>query len=935
VANENKYFDLNSMSDVLNKIAQREIEESDAPYMEEEPDDFVDFQELDFEEDQPMDVESEEILGFSNFEIEVIEKDAIERGLDGQYIEFLAAVMDSINEEVNMGLKAKKAAKKEILDYVEGLLVTQTTENQKTGSPASLSAKAYVVKKTAQQIADDMALITDKNIQEINQYAMGKGLLETGLGQLGPIINRINTEIQAGQTTKRDAMLELVDIIDGLLEKQSETLKSQPVMTQPGEVDTMVETPEEEDLPPQIQEEEQNEDQGETPARAEERGRLVILPEFATEGEEDASQYPISYQIGGKYMAVQNIYRVTPQADKMLFNFGIDELVKNPLFKKHLRYTSLDIKTRYHFDIHTDELYGAFYRNLMNALAIKQRYDPRTDTIDPKVTTDFRLKFFADAPALVPIELYPDWIEMERSFADTLRQRQQARPEQAMLYDVTKAELLAKSGMAKSLIAGLNKLINNKDPRMLVPIYQEAQYLTRYEIGVREKARSSGKLKERQAPATTDDSGSVKEVTDFGQEKPADLVNRNQPKQFTLKENQVSFDTSSTMMKDFMDGVWNDLDARITKPKDYLMIEKIKLKLELFKQQSKDLFQYNSGKYQTSKDRIYNENGEVVWNKPPRKIKIKLDDGTIGEFDINTQFSGIVGINSFYKNYMNLLRMQMAIQSLIRDMNINIDNPQSLDLIRQRVSEMNPAFKTEALQSFLSDPKFIKMTAGQAKMIIKPKLEPSADPDAPLPPAKNIVENEFDKRCKNLNKQPHKLNDSMLTIWSYLASDTLISVAQGINKLNKQLVNPSVTSEQKRKAVEDFERARQNYLVFIGYHASLLSEFSSRKNTPVAKQALGNNKKIKELFHIDLTARDVLQMIAGYKPIPKEIMDKVSSQEYATANTIYNDMLIKISKLEDIRKNLMKQASMDPTEVDATIQQIMREDLSKIRSIME
>jgi len=31
----------------------------------------------------------------------------------------------------------------------------------------------------------------------------------------------------------------------------------------------------------------------------------------------------------------------------------------------------------------------------------------------------------------------------------------------------------------------------------------------------------------------------------------------------------------------------------------------------------------------------------------------------------------------------------------------------------------------------------------------------------------------------------------------------------------------------------------------------------------------------------------------------------------------------------------MKQASMDPTEVDATIQQIMREDLSKIRSIME
>ena len=922
MANENKYFDLNSMSDVLNKIAQREVEEFDAPYVDAEISDFQDFHEYDLRADEPVQIQSEEALGFSVFEIEAIEKVAMERGLDGQYVKFLAAVMDSINEEVNAGLKSKKEAKQEIEDYIDGLLITQATEAKKVAPAMSIGAKSNVNKKTAQQVADNMALITDQNIQEISQYAIGKGLLQEGINQIGPVIRRLNTEIQAGSKTKRDSMLELVDVIDGLLEKQG----SQPVMTQPGEVDTMVETPEEiEDLPPQIQEEEQSTEHGETPATAEERGQAIVLPETVEEmGEEDFSQFPVSYEIGGKSMAVQNIYRITPQSDKFLSNFGVDALIQNPLFKKHLRYTSLDIKTRYHFDIHPDELYGAFYRNLMNALSIKERYDPRTDTVDPEKTTDFRLKIFADAPALVPVELYPSWIEMENLFADTLRERQQIRPGQQLIYDVTKSALLAQSEMAKPLIIALNKLINSKDPRILVPIYKEAQYLTRYEIGERERAKSGDKLRERQAPATENDSGDIQEVTDFGQETPAQMSNRDKPKQFSLKENQVSFGTSATMMKDFMDSVWENLSASVTDPKDYLMIEKIKLKIEMFKQQSKDLFQYESGKYQASKDRIYNENGEVVWNKPQSKIKIRLDDGTVGEFDINTQFSGMVGKKSFYDNYMNLLRLKMAIQSVIKEMNLNIDNPQSISFIKQRVSEMNPMFKTDTFQSFLSDPNFIKMTAGQSKVMAKSK----SVSQAPL----NIVENEFFKRSGSPDKQPQKLDNTMLVIWSYLAADSLISVAQGINKLNEQLTSPSVTETQKRKAVADFERARQNYLIFIGYHSSLLGEFGRGGKDVAAK--LGENKKLKSLFGVSLEARDILQMIAGYKNIPAEIMDKLASHKYETANILYNDMLVKISKLRNIRKDIIRRASGNPAAVNKTIQQIIRNDLNKIKSIM-
>jgi len=929
VANKNNYFDMNSMSDVLKKIAQREIEESDAPYMDTEVDDFEDFHEYDLETETPVQLGSEDVLGFSHFEIEAMEKDAIEQGLGGQYVNFLAAVMDSINEEVNMGLKAKKDAKKEIKDYIEGLLITQETEAKKMSPAMGAMAGQTSAKKTAQQVTDNLSLITDKDIQEISQYAIGKGLLQNGVDQLNPIISRINAEIQSGQKTKRDAMLLLVDIIDGLLEKQGEALKNEPVMTQPGKVDTMVETPEDEDFeetPPQIQEEEENKEQGETPASAEERGRSIILPETVEElTEEDFSQFPISYEIGGKSMAIQNIYRITPQSDKMLSTFGVNNLVKNPLFKKHLRYTALDIKARYHIDVHPDEIVGAFYRNLMNALSIKERYDPRSDSVDPNKTTDFRLKFFTDAPNLVPVELYPEWIEMEKAFVETLRDRQQIRPEQKVIYDVTKAALLAQSNLSKPLIVQLNKLINSRDSRMLDPIYKEAQYLTRYEVGERERSKSGDKLRERQAPATEDDSGNIQEVSDFGQETPGSLVNRDKPKQFSLKENQASFGTSATMMKDFMESVWENLSAGITDPKDYLMVEKIRLKLELFKQQSKELFQYESGKYQASKDRVYNKDGEVVWNKAPSRVKMQLADGTVGEFDIDTQFSGIVGKQSFYNNYMNLLRMKMAVQSLIKEMNINVDNPQSASLIRQRVSEMNPVFKTEAFQSFLSDPNFIKMTARQSNTMTKPK----ASGQSPL----NVLENEFFKRSENPGQQPRKLDESMLVIWSYLAADSLISVAQGVNKLNKQLASPSVTGEQKRKAIADFERARQNYLMFIGYHSSLLGEFGRGEKPVVPK--LGENRKIKALFGVSLEARDILQMIAGYKPIPEEIMEKLASHKYPVANAIYNNMLIKISKLTEIRRDIIKRASKNPVEVDRTIQQVIRDDLSKIRLIMK
>jgi len=172
----------------------------------------------------------------------------------------------------------------------------------------------------------------------------------------------------------------------------------------------------------------------------------------------------------------------------------------------------------------------------------------------------------------------------------------------------------------------------------------------------------------------------------------------------------------------------------------------------------------------------------------------------------------------------------------------------------------------------------------------------------------------------------------MLVIWSYLAADSLISVAQGINKLNEQLTSPSVTETQKRKAVADFERARQNYLIFIGYHSSLLGEFGRGGKDVAAK--LGENKKLKSLFGVSLEARDILQMIAGYKNIPAEIMDKLASHKYETANILYNDMLVKISKLRNIRKDIIRRASGNPAAVNKTIQQIIRNDLNKIKSIM-
>lgn len=852
-------FDKNiySMLDFAKKIAQRERDPEDWAYEDvaEQGPEVEGRHVTTIGEEGEEIIPQEEILGFTQTEIADIEENARTRGLRDNYMPTLSAVIDSINEEVNNGWKRKVEALKEIEGYIVDLLEVQKTQPVQTPVIQTPPEEEELVPgPLAEEPEEEIPAV--ENVPQENV----------------PTEDDINAQLdETIQGEPQD-----IEVPEGVPEAP-ESIIEPPVE----------ETPTPEETAPEVEPAEEN--RGITPEEAAETAKSIKLPETVEElGQEDVSKYPIAYEKGGNVMAKQNIFRVTPQSEKMLQVFGKENLVGNPMFDKAAGWVSKGLKLRYYIgDVDISEIKAALYRNLMNAMSVLERYDPRSGTTSKE--TDYRLKVFVDKPELLPVEMQPDWQKLEGYFEQELARRQAAsvaegKDPQKKLYDITKSEIIERSGMAPNFIVALNKLINSGDPRILEPIYKEATYLTTYELGHRERG-------DRPMPQMVGEEGEQQDISELGL--PATKEKITTPTVVDVKQNQASFGKSAQMVSGFVDDVWDSLGRSTSDPETYAKFDKIRLKMELFKQQSQNLFGTDASKYNTANDRVYNEEGTVIWNRQPKEVVVRQPDGKMKVVALDTTMKDIISKEAFRKNYVSFLKMKFDINKVAAGTNLN--TPEGIAAVKNAVIAQNPEAGNPAFAAFLNDPKFVQMAARQNQQeIVAEYQKVASDP-----------------------KQARIIDDAFLVIWGQLAADSLIAVAKRTKQLQAELANKSEV--ERKQAIDDFVRARQNYISAIGVHSTLLDD--------MAKPKLGTNSKLKALFKISLSAREIMQMIAGYKEIPAAIMDRLSSHKYEAASRIYDNMLNKIAKLEKI-----KMASVDiPMNY---MEDIIRNAMEQITTIM-
>jgi hypothetical protein len=827
--------------------------------------------------------ETEENLGFTEIEISDIENKAREQGLKERFMPTLSALIDSVNEDIKSAITGKTQATKEIEAYLADLLKTQ--ETQKPASPAPTENVGEV---------DNILGFTPYEIEQMEDYSVEKGLNTEYLPQLDEIIDEVNEKINNSTITKQDGIEEINVRAKQLLELQNKNKPTAPDKTEDEINEELASSAEENEIPeteyieeePEITEPEitepavptgvagpenseeavEEEDKGITPEQAAETAKNIKLSETPEDYEnEDVSKYPVAYEKGGRVMAPQNKFRVTPQAEKMLEVFGKENIVRNPMFAKAVGWADKGLRLRYYIqDIPREEIAATLYRNIMNAMSIRERYDPRDDT--SKDAVDYRLKIYVDTPELVPPEMQQEWQTLQGYFKQELQRRQEesiakGKDPQKQLYDVTQSSIIAKSGFASKFIANLNKLINSGDPRVLDPIYKEAASLTAYELGHRERG-------DKPMPQMIGEGGESQDVTELGLPQPKEKMTENIAVPF--KQNQSSFRKSSEMATDFMDNVWASLGESTQDPSDYAKTDKIRLKLELFKQQAKKLFGEDQDSYETAKDRVYNNDGKVIWNSDPQEVAVRQPDGTMKVVKLESQMKDIVSKKAFYDNYINFLKFKFNINQIAATSGANVNTPEGVASIRNAVSAQDPNAKNPAFVAFLNDPKFIKMTAGQDQSEIMAEYQ----------------------RVSSNPKQAGLIDESFRVIWGELAADALIAVAKKTKQLQTELA--SKNEVERSQAIDNFIRARQNFISFIGVRPGLLDDTKESAK-------LGTNSKLKRIFKLSLSAREIMQMIAGYKPIPATIMDALSSHKYQAALKIYNNMLYKLAKLEKIK----------------------------------
>ena len=921
-----------------------------------------------------------EETGFTPQEMDEIELDAINRGINPDLLKTLTKIMNDINEEVKGEVtgvrKSKEEGKREIEGYVVELLKTQRVRP----SIEEPTREEEINEEATEGIKTDEILgFTPAEIEQIENYSIEKGLDTELLPELDKIIDEVNEKINNSVITKQDGIEEINVRAKQLIDEQN---KNKPVVepktedeindelsyqteeypqNEVPETDFVEEEPEtdmrkvnlddieitqeDKDIYGKEEPEEEvdettagpildNTEKKEriTPEQAEENARKIVLSETPEDyNAEPVRKYPVAYEIGGRKMAKVNIFRVTPQAEKMLYNFGKENIMNNPMLDRAIGAAIKEIREHYPRikDITSkDDIKGVMYKNILCALSVKEKKDIYSGKYEDK-RVDYRLKLYVDAPELVPSHLDTEWQKIKDRFKQELAARQaksiaNGKEPQKVIYDVTQSDIIEKSGIAPELIANLNKLINNKDLRMLEPIYFEAAHLSAYELGHREAP------KEGQLPGVKNENGEDQDlIGEEGEETSTKIREMSLEERPTFEANQKSYMADAKVISGFMDDVWQEIESSTKDPKKYADMERVKLNMELFKDQAKSLLTEDSGRYDSTQKKVFNDRGKIMFYKSPKKPPGKLtgpalaawhekqrkleddakvfvkqpDDTLLEKTPLNDQMAGIVNDETFFKNYVDLLKLKAEISDAVLKSGINVNTPEGIDNVKQIIISKNPAIAEDPVFSaFLNDEQFIKMAASQSLFELIPEYQD----------AKEKYEKAPDKAGK-------ALRESLKASWGNIGAEALVAVAKKEKQLEQQLANVQDEGER-NKAVADFIRARQNFISVLGIHSTFLSEHKESK-------IKGKNRKLNAMG-IPMLNRDMLQMIAGYKEIPPDTMAKLLSAKYKAALKVYNNMMYKLAKLEKI-----KLASVNvPNNL---IEAIIRNAEAQIKVIME
>lgn len=798
---------------------------------------------------------------------------------------------------------------------------------------------------------------TNEELQEFENLATKKGVDWNLVSQ---VIEGIYPELSQGFISKSEAVQNVKDSIEYFAEMAQQSFPQQPL-----EIEQPTEQPETELEPAgdkgDLEEGLPAEDKVETDEEEEERDDVLFT---------DLT----------KRFDIRNLFKQTKQSQEFMESFGKEDLAQHPLFEKTLNRLRSQLRNWYedvaaHTDLSDASLSGPLWQALEGALGVASR--EFTGRGSSEMRRDFRVGIFARRPELVPPELEQDMKNVQRMwdiYLERIQERDKSRyareaahvesqglepqsvnsampgyvkPIQSRITGPTKERILKqyKGGdFARQLLDYLDVLIQNKDERILDPIFERASFLAAYNLGQKENRDI-----ERQAPTVRDDQGEERGIDEIVGGELTTQERVNPEASMTFEERKDAILDSTSMVSNFMGDVWNSLrnyvDVRdIDDPKKQKKIDAqisasdiVKLKNELFRSQVSEL----TGKQPKPiprqraleigleqalrEEQSASEAGdEKAQSKADRKVEKalkKLEPGEVyssprgllnnkgiikwnkgSNRSLSDQLSDVINPATFQQYNKDMNEMKMRIKELARARNINPDNYDQYPAIRQEINK-EERFQDPVFQSMLNDDRFIRMSLAQS----------------------------LDDIQRNHGLNEKKLHAKNVIIWSHLSADALIAVARGIQKLKNELKDKD--SEIVEERLKEFEIARQNFLTFMKYHSSIDPDKDLNPKTgghtklkKILQLALGN-KKGSQLYNsleedlnrrgMKLDGRAMIAMIGGLIPLPENIVEVLADwggyeeARSKMAYMIWSSSMYKIAKLNELKTSVIKVASND------------------------
>jgi hypothetical protein len=683
------------------------------------------------------------------------------------------------------------------------------------------------------------------------------------------------------------------------------------------------------------------------------------------------------------FFGISNYFMPTEQSQLFKDNFPPEVVRQSPEFMDSLNSLASKIKSRYSYpggaaqrlglldkSISKEErikiILGYLWQAMEAALGENRRIYEYAAQGDLR---DSRLAIFVNNEDLVPDHLRGSWEDVKKSWDYALRlstQKDQARydkdvqkalaqgytkedivntkedshlpgkfyvrPVKKSITGPTKEKLLASYAggkLANDLQEHLSELLKARDQRVLPGILRRAEDIAAY------VAYKDFPQQEQSMPKDMVEEG---EAGEFDVLDPVDKFNktvvdrsesRMSPEERinSVRDGTVLVNDFMNEMKDVMGTYVDSLSGVSQKTKDSAIgaVDLVSLKSALFKRQVSDLFSNATflRKPEEVKDPELRkllklmDNSEKSTSPVDQKeidsILEKLAPGEVYATPVGI-FNNIGGIRwkktnkSDYENqmanavspkvttqYNNLLyQMKTDIKSIAEKLQVQgLDSSEDFyDRIRKTVSS-NPVYQDPTLAKFLNDDNFVRHTLEQSQKYIDAR--------------------------SNLNTQKYLSQSGF--VWGKLAADALIAFIRGKGKLEKEI--STLMPGEREKRIRDFQIARQNFLTFIRFHASL-----GPKPEGSPKDKVGGHAKLKgiledigpglykELGINKLNGRDMISMIAG-GPLPprlKQIFTLLESklsrwEGYKQAVAIYVNMMTKISKLRKMNGKMIRISS--------------------------